>query len=160
MRRKRAQAIEFRLHVVLDRKPALAAVEWIAVLHSHLPLIQKLVAGHAISKSEAPPGSLFERATARRLGVETRDYFCDGILGTQPPQQIGSAAIRCKRCTLLGEPRPEPAAIKFCKEFGQRLLRGQTGGIRNFLEAPTLPIRPRQWLDRRRRRREVTQHPP
>ena len=45
---------------------------------------------------------LSERAAARRLGVEARDDLCGGVLGAQPPQQLGGAAIRRKRSTLLG----------------------------------------------------------
>ena len=45
---------------------------------------------------------LSERAAARRLGVEARDDLCGGVLGAQPPQQLGGAAIRRKRSALLG----------------------------------------------------------
>ena len=144
MRRERAEPVDFRLDVVLLAEPALAAVEGFVVLHAHLPLVEHLVAGHAVAQGEAPPLGLSENATLRRLGVEARDDLCDGILGAQPPQQIRGTAIRRKRSTVLGKALPERAIVEGCKEIGLCSLRGQACGVRDLLEATTLPLRPRE----------------
>ena len=61
---------------------------------------------------------------------------------------VRAARLRHSMATLrvntpLHEPLAERVAVESCKELGQRPLRGQACGVRNLLEVPTLPLRPR-----------------